>query len=81
MKPTTLPDRRAFAWRLFAAALPLLIAAAPAAAQINAPAQNSAPAPATAAAPRAADPDPVLIGNTIAQVRRSDYELELLRLP
>ena len=54
----------------------LLGALAIAATLVAAPAGAQAPAP---AAPSGADP--VLIENSVAQVRKSDYDIELLRMP
>jgi len=60
--------------------LPLLaVALSPLAAVTPAAAQSVPNVPAAPAA--VADPDPVLIANSVAEVRRSDYELELTRLP
>ncbi len=63
--------------RSAAAALALLLlAAAPAFAQTPAAAPAS-PAPSAAVA----DPDPILVSNSTTQIRKSDYDLELQRLP
>jgi len=72
---------RALARRAALAAFPLfLLAAASAFAQSPTPAATPAALP-TALPTTAPAADPVLIGNSTAQVRKSDYELELLRLP
>lgn len=69
------PLRRARRATTFAFALLLAACAAPAFAQ------TSATVPATTTPAAAAEPDPILVSNSTTQIRASDYDLELHRLP